>query len=358
MFEAMTYDTIMQRMLDQIPDDMDKREGSVIWDALSPAALELELAYIALDYTLMQGFADTQEREYLIRRCAERGIAPEAATKAILKGEFTPTSIDMVGKRFSLNKLNYVVQEAIADVAGAYKVQCETEGAEGNQNLGSLIPIEYVDGLETASLTEVLIPGEDEEETETLRARYMASFAQKSCGGNKQNYLEKTNALDGVGATKVTPIWDGGGTVKLTILNSDYDKASATLISAVQEAIDPTPQGTGLGIAPIGHTVTVDTVTETTVNISTILEFDTGYSWENLTTAITAAMTAYLLALRQTWASNSALTVRISQIESRLLAIDGIADISGTQINGSAANLTITGSAIPIMGAVTNGSDS
>ena len=37
--EDMTFDVIMQRMLDRVPDDLDKREGSVIWDALAPAAL-------------------------------------------------------------------------------------------------------------------------------------------------------------------------------------------------------------------------------------------------------------------------------------------------------------------------------
>lgn len=42
-------------------------------------------------------------------------------------------------------------------------------GIIGNQYLGQMIPIEYIDGLETATLTEILIPGEDEEDTEVLR---------------------------------------------------------------------------------------------------------------------------------------------------------------------------------------------
>ena len=40
----MTFDEIMERLLERVPDTFDKREGSVIWDALAPAAYELSLA--------------------------------------------------------------------------------------------------------------------------------------------------------------------------------------------------------------------------------------------------------------------------------------------------------------------------
>ena len=94
--------------------------------------------------------------------------------------------------------------EKIAD--GEYQVQCETPGIVGNQQLGTMIPIEYIEGLETAELTGVLIPGEDEEDTEDLRKRYFDSFNEKAFGGNVQDYLEKTNAIPGVGSTKVTRV--------------------------------------------------------------------------------------------------------------------------------------------------------
>lgn len=359
MFEPMSYDVLMQRMLDRIPDDMDKREGSVIWDALSPAALELEFLYMCLEYTLNQGFADTAEREFLIRRCAERGIIPYEASSAILKGVFTPSALDVTGQRFSLNKLNYVVLEPIEGEEGAYQVQCETSGTAGNQNFGSLIPIDYIDGLESATLTELLIPGEEEEETEDLRTRYFENFRNKGYGGNVQDYLDKTNSIEGVGATRVTAVWNGAGTVKLTILDGEFNQASSTLIEKVQNEIDPYQDGKGLGVAPIGHIVTVDTADEQSVNVSTVIEYDVGYGWANLETAIKENISAYLLELRQGWGKieniNNPTIVRISQIETRLLTINGIIDVSGTKINGTAANLSISGNKIPVIGAVTNG---
>ena len=169
MYENQTFNTIMQRMLNNVSDDIDKREGSILWDTHSPTAFEFQLLYIELDTILREAYGDTASREFLIRRCKERGIAPDEATNAILKGEFTPKNIDVTGKRFNISSLNFKVVEQIAD--GEYKVECETPGVVGNQQLGTMIPIEYIEGLETAELTGGLIPGEDEEDTEALRKR-------------------------------------------------------------------------------------------------------------------------------------------------------------------------------------------
>lgn len=348
MYENVTYELIMNRMLGRVSDQVDKREGSIIWDALAPAAVELQLMYIEFDIILKETFGDTASREYLIRRVKERGIAPYPATFALLKGEF---SMDVpIGSRFSLNELNYSVVEQIG--TGVFKMECEALGVQGNKYFGDLVPIEYIDGLQTAKLTELLIPGEDEEDTESLRTRYFESFNTKPFGGNQKDYIQKTNSIAGVGSTKVTPIWDGGGTVKLTILNSEFDKASSELVNTVQQEIDPTKDGHGVGIAPIGHIVTVNTAEEIAVNIASNIIFDEGYSFTGQKQNIIDAISAYLLELRKEWANQTNLVVRIAQIETRILAIKGIIDISGTKINGAVSNLTLTKCQIPVMGGV------
>jgi uncharacterized phage protein gp47/JayE len=350
-YEDITYEVILQRMLDRVPNNMDKREGSIIFDALAPAAVELQLMYIELDTILKETFADTAQRDYLVRRAAERGIEPYEATYATLKGIFTPSSLEIpIGSRFSCNELNYVITSKIQD--GEYQLQCETLGVDGNANFGDLIPIDYIQGLETAKLTELLIPGEDEEDVESLRERYFASFETKPYGGNKKDYIQKTNAIAGVGSTKVTPIWQGGGTVLLTILNSEYSKASNALIKAVQEEIDPTQDGTGMGIAPIGHIVTVQTVEEVPINVKATFGFDEGYSFNSLKSTIQNVISEYLLDLRKNWANQTSTVVRISQIETKILQIEGIIDIQNTKINGSTSNLTLTEYQVPIFGGV------
>ena len=95
MFEDKTHESILEEMLAQIPDSYDKREGSIIFDAISPAALEIGNIYMALDQMLNETFADTASREYLIRLAAERGMSPTAASAAVLKGEFTPSTVNI-----------------------------------------------------------------------------------------------------------------------------------------------------------------------------------------------------------------------------------------------------------------------
>ena len=107
MFEVITYEKIMEKMLARIPNNLDKREGSVIWDALAPAAMELESMYFVLQDFIKETFGDTASRENLIRRALERGISPYKASKAVLKGVF---DIEVpLGSRFSLEDLNYIV---------------------------------------------------------------------------------------------------------------------------------------------------------------------------------------------------------------------------------------------------------
>lgn len=353
MYESMTYEIILERMLNRVPNQFDKREGSIIFDALAPAAVELQLMYIEFDVILQETFGDTASREFLIRRAKERGISPYEATYALLQGEFTPTNLNIpIGSRFSLNELNYYVKGKISN--GIYQLECETIGATGNQYFGELIPINYIEGLETAVLTQVLIPGEDEESTESLRTRYFSSFETKPYGGNKKDYIDKTNAIAGVGSTKVTPIWNGGGTVKLTILDSDFNKASSILVDNVQNEIDPSNDGKGLGIAPIGHVVTVDTTDEVVINVASTLTFDEGYSFVTLQSQIEDVISNYLLELRMEWANLTTVVVRVAQIETRILAIQGIVDIGNTRINGASANLTLSAYQIPVMGSVSN----
>ncbi|MBQ3067857.1 MAG: baseplate J/gp47 family protein [Oscillospiraceae bacterium] len=354
MYENVTYEDILQRMLDRVPNIIDKREGSIIYDALAPAAIELQLMYIEFDVILKETFGDTASREYLIRRAAERGIKPYEASCTILRAISTPANISIpIGARFSLDDLNYVTIEKLAD--GEYKVQCETAGKIGNKYFGTLIPIEYIAGLETIEITELLIPGEDEEETEALRTRYFETFKTNAYGGNQKDYIQKTNAINGVGATKVTPIWNGGGTVLLTILNSEFNKASDTLIASVQNEIDPTSDGSGVGIAPIGHIVTVNTAEEVPVNISTSITFKDGYSFVTLQSEIIAAIESYLLEIRKGWANESESIVRISLIDAKILNLEGVVDVSNTEINGFSVNLTLNGYEIPILGEISNG---
>lgn len=354
MYENVTFETILERMLARVPSTMDKREGSIIWDALAPAAIELQNMYIELDTVLNETFADTANLYYLKKRAAERGISQILATNTILQGEFTPITLELaVGLRFSCDNLNYVITEKVG--GGVYKLKCETAGTEGNVHLGTLIPIDYIAGLETAELTEVLIPAIDDETVEHLRERYFNSMTSQAFGGNVADYKEKVKTLPdvAVGGVKVTPVWNGGGTVKLTITDGVFGVPSEELVNAVQNEIDPVGhQGQGVGIAPIGHVVTVVGVQSETINIVTNITYQSGWNWESSKTYIQDIIDQYFYELSKVWDENENLIIRISQLESRILTCEGVLDISGTTLNGSDANLSLASDSIPIRGTI------
>lgn len=346
MYENKTFENILSDMLDGIPNTYDKREGSIIYDALAPAALELANQYLAFDLMINESFGDTASREYLIRLGAERGLEPYPATKTILQGEFTPTTLELsIGNRFNCSNSSYVIIEKISN--GIYKLQCEEAGEIGNKYLGDIIPIDYIDGLETAKLTQILIYGEEVEETEKFRERYMTTFNIKAFSGNKEDYKEKTLAIQGVGAVKIEPVWNGGGTVRLTILDSKFDIPTQTLINSVKTAFDPNSNGKGDGLAPIGHIVTVRGVTKVNIAITTTVTFSTSYSWSTHKTLIENAVKNYLLSVRENWCNSETNTVRIAQIENAIMNIDGVLDIGNTKINGSTNNLLLSFEKVP-----------
>ncbi len=353
MFDDISFEILIERMLDRVVEqnsNIDIREGSIIYNAVAPAAYELMEVYIEMKRIYDESFADTASREALVKRCAERGITPKEETPSILEGTF---NVDVpIGARFSLDDLNYTVIEKISDFL--FKLECETPGIVGNSRFGTLIPIDYIEGLETAKLTRLLIPGEDEEDTEVFRKRYLNSFDSKAFGGNVADYLNKTNSIAGVGCTKVTPVWDGGGTVKLTILDSDFNKASQTLIETVQSIIDPSMDAAGIGIAPIGHIVTVDTVEEVSININVSILFEEDYTFDNIESMIKSILSEYLLEIRKEWHSKTTSIVRIAQIESRILSIEGVIDILNTKINGDKSNFVLSEFQIPVLGDVEN----
>ena len=405
MFEEYDFDTLLDKMLSNVDDRMDKREGSVIYDAVAPAALELANFYINLDMTLDEVFAESASYYYLIKRASERGLLPKEETNAILLMRVVPSETKIsVGDRFNLDELNYTVTSIIDGNAGTYQVQCETAGIVGNQQLGVLLPIETeneLNDMESATLEEVLIPGEDEEDVETFRERYFASFDNEAFGGNKADYVEKVNNIDGIGGCKPIRAWSGGynparmipnttvrtwfeqqseesigaevygwlstiynasinklltvgGTVKLIIINSEFRKPSSTLIQTVQNVIDPQDStGEGDGTAPIGHVVNVVGVEEIPINVTLLaVEYETGYSFDTLKDAIEATIDNYLLDLRQAWASNDNLIVRTSQLEAQLLLMSGIVDIQGILLNDQEGNVILDSDSIPIRGDV------
>jgi uncharacterized phage protein gp47/JayE len=403
MFESKTYEALLKSALARVDPSIDKREGSMVMNGVAPSMAELAQLYIGLDFVFSATYLLTAPREYLIKRASDRNMSPYPASAAVFRAEFNKEVAN--GTRFSCEDLNFVVtgrmESADTDTSLAHQVTCETVGSIANSYVGTLIPIEYVDGLTHAELVELIVPGDDEEDTEVFRQRVLDSFQSQAFGGNQADYTEKVVAMAGVSAVKVHPVWNEsiapsslipdddvtawyeasvgtlsapvaawltavytaakdklltvGGTVKLVIMASNNAAPSSALLEEVQTAVDPVQNaGEGLGLAPIGHVVNVTGVEEEPVNITLNLTYASGWSWEAVRSYVEAVIDSYFEELASAWSGSDYLTVRISQIESRILSECSamVTDIGGTQINGKEANLVLGADSIPVRGAI------
>ncbi|THD16174.1 baseplate J protein [Anoxybacillus ayderensis] len=344
MFENQTFETILQRMLDRIPDDIDKREGSIIYDALAPAAIELAQMYTELDVVLRLAFGETSTGEYLDKRAADFGVYRKQATSAVRKGIFTdgnnaPFNIP-IGSRFRLNDMVYVAIEKITD--GQFRMQAETSGSIGNQDFGNLLPIEPIEGLGTATLADVLIPGEDEESDESLRKRFLQKVREPGTSGNAADYKQWATEVAGVGATKVTPLWNGPGTVKVTIINADMQPATNELVAQVQQYIEQ--------VRPIGAAVTVASAIGKAIDVSGNVVLALGYTLQNVQDAFAAALDEYFKEI-----AFSATYVSYAKIGTLLLSTPGVIDYNGLTVNGGTVNVALQDEEVPILGTVNLG---
>lgn len=354
-----TFEYLIKDALSKVPNTLDKREGSIMYDALAPACYELAEYYMQLRNNLKDTYAETAGGNYLDLRVAEQGLERHLATFAVKRGIFetsdgSPKAID-IGSRFSTisdtQALIYVVTEPYvyndSTVAGSYLLTCETAGIEGNTYTGNLLPLTYINGLSSAIMTDLIIPARDEESDDDLRARYMSTLKIKPFGGNISQYEEWVKNIDGVGDLQIYPIWDGGGTVKLSVIDPEYNIITSDFIDILQEQIDPDIEGVGLGIAPIGHKVTVTTPTEKNIDISATVVLLSGYTLGQVEPLIQDAIGDYITELCSTWATGNELnqyqlSLYIARVNSAILSIKGVANVTNTKINNSTNDLHLT----------------
>jgi uncharacterized phage protein gp47/JayE len=136
------------------------------------------------------------------------------------------------------------------------------------------------------------------------------------------------------------------------ICSATMGVASPELVAAVQEAVDPEPSGDGLGIAPIGHRVTIASVSAQTVNITADIVPVSGATVAEAQAAAETVIAEYLQSI-----SFTETVVRVARIETFLLNLDAVLDVTNTRINDVAANLSLSATyelyEVPVLGTVT-----
>jgi len=333
-FENMTYENILSDMLSRVTNDVDKREGSVIYDALAPCAYQLTQNYFNLNNFIDLVSGDTAVGEYLDRVVADYGITRKAATYAVRK--ITTSGAVSIGVRWGLNDTTYEITALLSE--NQYSATCEQLGDIGNTYAGVLDNIDNVGGV-TATLTDIITSGSDEETDQNLRKRFNLQIQVPSTSGNTDHYKEWALEVPGVGDAKVFPLWDGPGTVKVMVVDNNM---------AIDEGLETTVYDYIEIVRPIGSTVTVDSPTSKEISVSADIILDGTMLFADVVSKFTTVFTSYL---KETVFESY--SVSCAKIGSMLLSSPGVADYANLLINSGTANVTILNTEMPIAGTIT-----
>ena len=368
--EAQNYDYWLNLMLDNVPDDLDKREGSIIYDAIAPAAMVSAQQSLSLANIIRETYIKTAQGEFLDYRAVEHGTSRYAATNTEVKARFNnddgnPVNVE-VGDRFASiaeSPIFYTVIKSNAD--GTAEMRAEEAGTSANSYLGQVLPVTPNDNLAWAEIIEITIPARDAENDEHLRARLLNHNSWVAYGGNVADYLDMTSKIHDVGATQVYPTWDGPGTVKLVILNNDLMPASQTLVKKVKEEIDPEESTTqGYGLAPIDHRVTITAPETFKVDIAMNVTIVDSVNIDSIRVNIKDSLEEFFKSLRRDWSTINptvgrgySMIIYRSKILSRVMMLEGVANATMPRLNGKDEDLQLvfnnTTSQLPVLGEVT-----
>lgn len=370
-FQNKDYDYFLRKMLDAVPDNIDKREGSIIYDALAPAALVMGQQSLDMANVIKETYIKTASGEFLDYRAIEHGTSRYPATQTeakakVLNDKKEPLDNVQIGDKFASigdSPIFYAVTKVNDDLT--VELTAEVKGSSANSYIGQILPVTPNDLLSWAEITEITAPARDVESDDHLRARLLSSQSWIAYGGNVTDYLDMTSKIDEVGAAQIYPTWNGGGTVKVVILNNDLMPASASLVQKVKNALDPEDkQAEGYGLAPIDHAVTVTAPEKLIVNVDISAKLDDTKVTRYVKDSITKAVEGYFQSLREDWADiNQKLgrgyqeTIYRSKILSQVMLTEGVVNAKLPSLNGRDADIdlvfTNSKSQLPVVGTVT-----
>lgn len=351
-YEHMTYEALIERTMNRVTSNytnLDNREGSILFNGIASACLELAIAYVELDNTRDESSVDTASREFLFLACKQMGMDTSIfeSHAGKFQGEFDVEVV--IGSRWNCDLYNYTVDTLIGIDAetGYYKysMSCETLGSAPNSLTGDLTAItDLPSELTVAKLTTCLVEGEDEYSNEQIREAYYDFINSTATDGNIAQYELWCAEYEGIGNYKVFPLWNGANTVKVSILSSSNRAASETLVDNFQNYLDPNTTGMGDGEAPIGAFVTVTTATEQPINVSASVKLKTGYT---SVPDIDGALEKYFASIAYDKA-----VVPYMNIGAVVLGVEGVESIASDTltVNGGTSDINLGVEEIPVKG--------
>lgn len=349
MFESQTYENLLADVLNNAPDDIDTRPGSIFYDAVSGILIKIAKYYTDLELIFSLSQTDTAAGEYLDAKASEYGVIRHEAAKAkyaaVINGIVTEEN-----ERFFYNGMYFALKSDGTD----WYFEAEEAGTEYNNIFPGTgaVPVDTILGLESAVFGRIIEYGTAPEDDESLRRRLKDKISGTGENGNKQHYKIWCESIDGVGKAKIFPLWNGPNTVKAALIDLRGLPCSENIVREVQQYVDPDGLGLGEGAAPIGAHFTAAAAESEFIDISVSVEIKQGSDLDAAKESIKSAVQDYFKSQVMNSGDTDEITVRVSEIGALISGIPDIADYRNLNINGSDENVQISCESVPVLGVI------
>lgn len=348
--ENTDVDTIHARMMDMLPNDIDKTEGGFPWDFTRPTALmsaELLQFYIPEIIKLM--FPQWSTGKFLDYLAVMAQIERKPSTYAMAKLQITgdPGTIIEQGEIFATESANGAASVEFATVESVeidetgkaeVSVQAVAPGTESNVNPGTIVLMsEPISGVISVTNTGRATGGAAEESDDELRERILAANTKQDISyvGNNADYKRWAEEVAGIGTAIVLPEWDGPGTVKLVCIDTNGEAANQFLLDAVYTHI-MAPKNPLERLAPIGATLTVTAPEVIDIRYAFKVVMKDGCNIEDIENSFRASMIA------EHKKAKAEGVLKYSHIFALIAGIDEVYDLLELTINDGKANISLS----------------
>ncbi len=286
-----TSTALLKTALASVTAQVDKREGSVIYDTLAPLSFVSAAVISLLKQALENTDIQTAQGDWLDLVASQPpvGVYRIPSVRAQLLAIATPSTIDIpIGSRFTSAGLGFFWTVTANGVEpGTYIITCDEGGAEQSNDFGELTPESRIEGLKSFVIDDQKAPivyGSDEESDSEFRLRIWKNIKTESYGGNFYDYQtwvfdkfkvsEFGASVDGMVFFPSTRSSSGeGGVINIfpTQQGSQgaYLPASEDVCTRLKAFLDPElTSGLGAGFAPVGHKVLVTSPSSDTFDLS------------------------------------------------------------------------------------------
>jgi len=342
---------IQQRMMNNLPADIDDMPAGFPYDFTMPTALEKsELIQFHLVRTLMLMFPmwawDTWLDLHGTQNHITRKEANKASGKITIEGipdtrvtpgfmVCTPATDAGPSIEFILDEEVYIPENGKVTTTITAVQAGKTSNVRSNTITLMSKPVE---GIAKLYNEQEITGGTDGEDNISYRERIMEKYESEGNSniGNDADYKRWAKEVSGIGDCIVVPTWNGPGTVKLVLIDENGSPANETLVQAVYDYII-SENDREKRLMPTGSAVLTCVAADTKLISYSCraLSYDSSTDVEQIVADFKDAVTKYYLEAKP---SN---VIKYNKIHAILTTMPGVLDFEDLRINGEENNVEL-----------------